>query len=115
MPDEASILTWMEIGDAHLTEAGLQNDRDLHAVVARINAAFSPDTVVITSPEDARLSIAPHGNGSIRAKVWKVWPESPIDAVTCALDGSPFTPMRRIGHSNVWEHTPNDPAARISL
>ena len=38
--DAAGILSWIHIGDLHMTKAGEQNDLDLNAIVDEINQTF---------------------------------------------------------------------------
>ncbi len=56
--------------------------------------------VLITSPADARLSIATEAATHIRAKIWS---SEPVAAVTASIDQASAVPMRRIPDSNIWE------------
>lgn len=39
--DVAGVVSWIHIGDPHMTRAGEQNDLDLEAIVNEINTAFA--------------------------------------------------------------------------
>lgn len=39
--DAAGVVSWIHIGDLHMTRAGEQNDLDLEAIVNEINTAFA--------------------------------------------------------------------------
>ena len=80
-PDAAGIITWIHIGDLHMTLAGEQNDRDLIAIVNEISAAFAPSIAFVFIPGD----VADHGN----AAEYKVV-RSALDALTvpwCSIVG----------------------------
>ena len=51
-PDGAGIITWIHIGDLHITHAGEQNQLDLEAIVDEINLAFSQSTSFVYIPGD---------------------------------------------------------------
>jgi Icc protein len=51
-PDAAGILSWIHIGDLHMTEAGEQNDLDLNAIVDEINQTFAGSLSFVYIPGD---------------------------------------------------------------
>jgi Icc protein len=52
VPDAAGVLSWVHIGDLHMTKAGEQNDLDLRAIVEEINAAFASSVSFVYLPGD---------------------------------------------------------------
>lgn len=57
-PDEAGIVSWIHIGDLHMTKAGEQNDLDLRAIVDQINDCFANSMSFVYLPGD----VAEHGS-----------------------------------------------------
>jgi predicted phosphodiesterase len=51
-PDAAGILSWVHLGDLHMTRAGEQNDLDLQAIVAKINRMFAESIAFVYLPGD---------------------------------------------------------------
>ena len=51
--DAAGVLSWVHIGDLHMTKAGEQNDLDLRAIVEEINAVFANSVTLRIWAEDA--------------------------------------------------------------
>ena len=51
-PDAAGVLTWIHIGDLHMTDAGEQNHLDLVTIIAEINAAFANSVAFVYIPGD---------------------------------------------------------------
>ncbi len=51
-PDAAGVLSWIHIGDLHMREAGRQNDLDLQAIIAEVNAAFRDSISFVFLPGD---------------------------------------------------------------
>ena len=52
LPDAAGIISWVHIGDLHMTEAGEQNDLDLISIVDEINRAFADSLSFVYIPGD---------------------------------------------------------------
>ena len=52
VPDAAGVLSWVHIGDLHMTKAGEQNDLDLRAIVEEINADFASSVSFVYLPGD---------------------------------------------------------------
>src|SRR5712664_4191048 len=52
MPDAAGVISWIHIGDLHMTEAGGQNHLDLISIVGEINRAFSGSLSFVYIPGD---------------------------------------------------------------
>jgi Icc protein len=52
LPDAARILSWIHIGDLHMTRAGEQNDLDLNAIVGEINHTFAGSLSFLYLPGD---------------------------------------------------------------
>lgn len=52
LPDAAGIISWVHIGDLHMTEAGEQNDLDLISIVDEINRAFTGSVSFVYIPGD---------------------------------------------------------------
>jgi 3',5'-cyclic-AMP phosphodiesterase len=52
LPDAAGILSWIHIGDLHMTRAGEQNDLDLNAIVGEINHTFAGSLSFVYIPGD---------------------------------------------------------------
>jgi 3',5'-cyclic-AMP phosphodiesterase len=50
--DAAGILSWIHIGDLHMTKAGEQNDLDLNAIVDEINQTFTGSLSFVYIPGD---------------------------------------------------------------
>jgi hypothetical protein len=61
--DVAGAVSWIHLGDLHMTRAGEQNDRDLQAIVNEINAAFADSVSFVYLPGD----VAEDGNGAAYA------------------------------------------------
>ena len=59
-PDAAGVLSWIHIGDLHLTETGEQNHLDLEAIVDEINQVFADSISFVYLPGDN----ADHGDPS---------------------------------------------------
>ncbi len=57
-PDTAGVVSWIHLGDLHMTLAGEQNDLDLTAMIEDINAAFSDSISFVYLPGD----VAEHGD-----------------------------------------------------
>jgi len=51
-PDTAGVLSWVHIGDLHMTRAGEQNHLDLQAIVEEVNTTFSGSVSFIYLPGD---------------------------------------------------------------
>ena len=51
-PDAAGVLTWIHIGDLHMTRPGEQNDLDLQAIVTELNTVFAASTSFVFIPGD---------------------------------------------------------------
>jgi len=51
-PDAAGVISWVHLGDLHMTRAGEQNHRDLQAIVQEINAAFAGSVSFVYLPGD---------------------------------------------------------------
>jgi Icc protein len=51
-PDRAGIVSWIHIGDLHMTTAGEQNDLDLRAIVDEINDCFASGVSFVYLPGD---------------------------------------------------------------
>ena len=52
LTDAAGIISWVHIGDLHMTEAGEQNDLDLISIVDEINRAFADSLSFVYIPGD---------------------------------------------------------------
>jgi 3',5'-cyclic-AMP phosphodiesterase len=52
LPDAAGVISWIHIGDLHMTEAGEQNHLDLVSIIERINRAFSGSLAFVYIPGD---------------------------------------------------------------
>ena len=50
--DSAGVLSWVHIGDLHMRAAGQQNDLDLQAIVAEVNAFFGDSISFVFLPGD---------------------------------------------------------------
>lgn len=50
--DAARVVSWIHIGDLHMTRAGEQNDLDLEAIVNEINTAFADAVSFVYLPGD---------------------------------------------------------------
>lgn len=59
-PDAAGIISWIHIGDLHMTEAGKQNHLDLVALVKEINQIFAGSVAFVYLPGD----VADHGSAA---------------------------------------------------
>lgn len=64
-PDAAGVMSWVHIGDLHMTKAGEQNQSDLAAIVNEINQAFSGSVSFVFLPGD----VADDGSRSAYAVV----------------------------------------------
>ena len=64
-PDAAGVVSWVHIGDLHITKAGEQNHRDLAAIVDEINQAFVSSVSFAFLPGD----VADDGSRSAYAVV----------------------------------------------
>ena len=51
-PDAAGVVSWVHVGDLHMTRPGDQNDLDLQAIVDKINAAFADAVSFVYLPGD---------------------------------------------------------------
>ena len=51
-PDAAGIVTWVHVGDLHMTRAGEQNHRDLLSIVQEINEVFAGSIAFVYLPGD---------------------------------------------------------------
>jgi 3',5'-cyclic AMP phosphodiesterase CpdA len=51
-PDQAGVLSWVHLGDLHMTKPGEQNDLDLQAIVEKINKAFADSIGFVFLPGD---------------------------------------------------------------
>jgi Icc protein len=51
-PDAADVISWIHLGDLHMTRAGEQNHRDLAKIVDEVNQAFADSTSFIFLPGD---------------------------------------------------------------
>jgi Icc protein len=51
-PDAAGIVSWVHIGDLHMTDAGEQNHLDLISIVEEINEAFADSIAFVYIPGD---------------------------------------------------------------
>lgn len=65
LPDAAGILSWVHLGDLHMTRAGEQNHLDLAAIVDEINRAFAGSVSFVFLPGD----VADDGSRSAYALV----------------------------------------------
>jgi Icc protein len=50
--DSAGVLSWVHIGDLHMTKAARQNDLDLQAMIEEINAVFAGSISFVYLPGD---------------------------------------------------------------
>ena len=57
-PDAAAVISWVHIGDLHMTLAGEQNHRDLVAIIDEVNSAFASSIAFVFIPGD----VADHGS-----------------------------------------------------
>lgn len=57
-PDAAGVISWIHIGDLHMTQAGEQNHKDLIAIVDKVNRVFAQSIAFVYMPGD----IAEHGD-----------------------------------------------------
>ena len=51
-PDAAGVISWIHIGDLHMTKAGEQNDLDFNAIVDEINRVFAASISFVYIPGD---------------------------------------------------------------
>ena len=51
-PDAAGVISWVHVGDLHMTRAGEKNHRDLAAIVDEVNAAFAEAISFVYLPGD---------------------------------------------------------------
>jgi Icc protein len=51
-PDAAGVITWIHLGDLHMTKAGEQNHQDLGSIVDEINQAFAGSVCFVFLPGD---------------------------------------------------------------
>jgi predicted phosphodiesterase len=51
-PDAADVVTWIHLGDLHMTRAGEQNHRDLARIVDEVNRAFAGSVSFVFLPGD---------------------------------------------------------------
>jgi predicted phosphodiesterase len=63
--DSAGIISWVHIGDLHMTKAGEQNHRDLLSIVREINEAFADSIAFVYLPGD----VADDGSAAAYAAV----------------------------------------------
>jgi 3',5'-cyclic AMP phosphodiesterase CpdA len=80
-PDVAGVVSWVHIGDLHMTSEGEQNDLDLRAIVDRINTVFKDEISFVFLPGD----VAEKGNASSYAIVHKSLDK--LRAPCCAIIG----------------------------
>jgi Icc protein len=52
LPDAAGVVSWIHIGDLHITKAGEQNHLDLVSIVEEINRAFADSLAFVYVPGD---------------------------------------------------------------
>ncbi len=80
-PDAAGIISWVHIGDLHMTEKGEQNHADLLSIVERINRVFRGSLSFVYLPGD----IAEHGD----AGAYRVVREAidPLQVPWCSIIG----------------------------
>jgi len=52
LPDTAGVVSWIHIGDLHMTKAGKQNHLDLVSIVEEINRAFADSLAFVYIPGD---------------------------------------------------------------
>lgn len=64
-PDAAGVISWVHLGDLHMTVAGEQNHRDLVALVKEVNTAFAHAVSFVYLPGD----VADHGSAAEYAVV----------------------------------------------
>ncbi len=80
-PDAAGVVTWIHIGDLHMTEAGEQNHLDLVAIVDEINRVFAGSVAFVYIPGD----VAEHGSAAeydiVRAAL------QPLQVPWCSIVG----------------------------
>ncbi len=79
-PDTA-IVSWVHIGDLHMTKAGEQNDRDLNCIVDEINRVFSASISFVFIPGD----VADDGSASAYGVVRKALDR--LEAPWCSIIG----------------------------
>lgn len=51
-PDAAGVISWVHLGDLHMTKAGVQNHLDLVAIVDEVNRAFAGSVSFVFLPGD---------------------------------------------------------------
>jgi Icc protein len=51
-PDAAGVISWVHLGDLHMTKAGVQNHLDLAEIVNEVNRAFAGSTSFVFLPGD---------------------------------------------------------------
>lgn len=88
-PDAAGIVSWVHLGDLHMTLAGEQNHVDLLAMVQKMNASFSEAISFVFLPGD----VADHGSA----------PEYAV--VRSALDQLQAPWCATVGDHDVHEHS----------
>ncbi len=80
-PDAAGVISWVHVGDLHMTAAGEQNHRDLISLVEEVNRAFAASISFVYLPGD----VADHGSaaeyGVVRAALDK------LNAPWCCIVG----------------------------
>ena len=68
-PDAAGVLTWVHIGDLHMTKAGEQNHLDLAAIVDEINQAFAGSVSFVFLPGDVADDGSRSSYGVVRGEL----------------------------------------------
>jgi Icc protein len=81
LPDAAGIISWVHIGDLHMTNAGEQNDLDFNAIVDEINRAFAASISFVYIPGD----VADDGSASAYTVVCKALDR--LQAPWCSIIG----------------------------
>ncbi len=80
-PDEAGVVSWVHIGDLHMTKAGEQNHLDLVAIVKEVNEAFAGSISFAYLPGD----VAEDGSRAAYAVVREVLNQ--LNVPCCAIVG----------------------------
>lgn len=80
-PDSAGVISWVHIGDLHMTRAGEQNDIDLQKIVAQINRSFAASISFVYLPGDVA------DDGSIAAYAVVRRSLDQLTAPCCAIVG----------------------------
>ncbi len=80
-PDKAAVISWLHIGDLHMTTESVQNHHDLRAIVDEINAVFKDTLSFVFLPGD----IADDGRHESYAVVRRTLDE--LQVPWCAIVG----------------------------